>query len=173
MRVDLTCPVEMWHCGLPNEKYPVCTMQMYNLSDKSVSSLQVCVRAYDNAGQLRSRKVERVQVDDVGPQTVFEVLVADEEAATAPDLEIRIEKVWFTDGTVWRSGAASLSEYDPPPALSGARMEAMRYLAGPDANCFPSDQGAVWVCVCSRPNPASAGTSMMFSPSSTRPRWRS
>ena len=34
------------------------------------------------------------------------------------------------------------------------RLEVLRYLAGPDALGYPMDQGAVWMCVCGRPNAA-------------------
>ena len=154
MRIDLTCPVEVWHCRIPTEEYPVCTLQMYNLTDRQVQSLQVAIRSFDEDGGPLSRHVERVETPDAKGQHVFEVSIQDESAAQAPDLEILIEKVWFEDGVLWRRGESELSEYQAPEKLTGERLEIMQNLAGPDASVFPSDQGGVWVCVCSRANPA-------------------
>ena len=36
MRIDLTSPVELWHCRIPTPDDPVLTMQIYNMSDKDV-----------------------------------------------------------------------------------------------------------------------------------------
>ena len=34
MRIDLTCPVELWQYAMPTESSPECTFIMNNLSDK-------------------------------------------------------------------------------------------------------------------------------------------
>ena len=154
MRIDLSCPVELWHCKIPTPDEPVCVMQMYNLSEKTVSSLQMCILCFDEAGEQFARQVERVKTRDALSQHAFEISVESEEGAQAHDLEILTEKVWFEDGTVWRRGEHPLTAYQPSPALSGGRLQVMQELAGADACCFPSDQGTVWVCVCGRPNAA-------------------
>ena len=59
MKIDLTCPVELWHCKMPTAQEPVLAMQVYNLSDKAVSSIQVCVLCFDAAGEQFARRVER------------------------------------------------------------------------------------------------------------------
>ena len=154
MKIDLTCPVEMWHCKMPTAEYPALTMQVYNLSDKNATSLQVCVLCYDETGEQYARHVERVQGLDAPARHAFETAVAVEEGVTAQDLEVLIEKVWFEDGTVWRRGAVPPAEFTPSPQLSGAQLSVLQELAGRDAACFPSDQGDVWVCVCGRANAA-------------------
>ena len=154
MRIDLTCPIELWHCKMPTPEYPILTMQIYNLSEKDVGSVQFCVLCYNGEGERYARHVERVQGLEGLAHHAFEASLAVEEGAQAQDLEVLIEKVWYEDGTVWRRGVASMSEYRPSPVLSGPQLVVMQELAGRDASCFPSDQGSVWVCVCGRPNAA-------------------
>ncbi len=156
MRIDLTCPVEVWSCHIPTDENPFCTLQMYNLSQRDAASLQVSILAYDGDGAQVSRHVERVLAPEAEAQHVFELSVQDEDAASAAEIEILIEKVWFTDGSVWRRGVGEMTEYTPEKPLEGEQLEVMRVLAGPDASCLPSDQGNVWICVCSRVNAAGA-----------------
>ena len=158
MRIDLTSPVELWHCRIPSPDDPVLTMQIFNLSDKDVRSLQVCVHCYDAEGEQYARHVERLQGIDGPGRHVFEASLEVEEAEDAQDLEVIIEKVWFDDNTVWRKGLAEPLEYRPSPLLSGPQLQVMQEMAGPDAASYPSDQGAVWVCVCGRANSAREDT---------------
>ena len=158
MRIDLTSPVELWHCRIPTPDDPVLTMQIYNMSDKDVRSIQVCVHCYDAEGDQYARHVERLQGIDGPSRHVFEAALEVEEAEYAQDLEVIIEKVWFDDNTIWRKGLAEPMEFKPSPLLSGPQLQVMRELAGPDAASYPSDQGAVWVCVCGRPNSAHEDT---------------
>lgn len=152
MRIDLTCPVELWHCKMPTPAEPMLTMQVYNLSDKEVSSIQVCVLCFDAEGEQFARRVERIQGLQAPSRHVFEMAIAVEEGADAQDLEVVIEKTWFDDGTIWRRGAAPAVDYTPAPLLEGERLRVMQELAGRDAASYPSDQGNVWLCVCGRPN---------------------
>ncbi len=152
MRIDLTCPVEVWNCHMPTAEYPFCTLKMYNLSKKDVASLQVSIRAFREGGDLLSRHVERVLAPEAEGQHVFELSVSNGDAVEAEDLEILIEKVWYADGTVWRRGVSEMTEYVPEKQLEGQQLEVLQGLAGPDASYLPSDQGNVWVCVCGRPN---------------------
>ena len=154
MRIDLTCPIELWHCQMPTEKNPALTMELFNLAYQPVISVQLCVLCYDARGAKYARHVERVQELNVPAGHAFEASIQMEEAADAQDLEVVIQKVWFQDGTVWRKGAAEPAEYTPPRTLTGDQLAVMQELAGRDASSFPSDQGAVWVCVCGRPNAA-------------------
>ncbi|MBQ6805751.1 MAG: hypothetical protein IJP04_13915, partial [Clostridia bacterium] len=154
MRIDLTCPVELWHCKMPVANDPVLTMQVYNLSDKEVSSIQVCVLCFDAEGEQFARHVERLQGLAAPSRHAFEMALEVEEGIEAQDLEVLIEKVWFEDNTVWRRGAASPAQFKPTPLLKGPQLQVMQELAGRDAASYPSDQGNVWVCVCGRPNAA-------------------
>ena len=154
MRIDLTCPIEMWHCKMPTPSDPMLMMELYNLSEKPVASIQICVLCYDARGVKYARHVERIQELNAPVGHAFEAAAAVEEAAQAQDLEVVFQKVWFEDGTVWRRGAAEPAEYAPPRQLSGSQLAVLQELAGKDASSYPSDQGAVWVCVCGRPNAA-------------------
>ena len=37
MKIDLTCPVELWHYALPTRQYPVCHLQLFNLTEQTVT----------------------------------------------------------------------------------------------------------------------------------------
>ena len=143
MRVDLTCPVELWNCLIPTPEYPTCSMQMFNLSEKKVTHVQLCVLCYDGEGVQFARHVEKVEAVKALPRTVFEVDVAAEDALQAMDIEILIDKVWFEDKTLWRRGMNESRNYTPSPLLRGKRLSVMQELGGKDAVCYPSDQGTV------------------------------
>ncbi len=155
MKIDLTCPVELWRYELPTETDDACRLLLYNLSDKEVSSLQVTLAGYDAQGEALSRQVERLQGVNGLNKSAFEVGIQMEGGAQAAGMELVIEKVWFDDGTVWRRGNAHLSEYVPNTLPNNRRLEMLRFVAGPDAVGYPQDQGAVWLCVCGRANAAS------------------
>ncbi len=158
MRIDLSSPVELWHCRIPSPDDPVLTMQIFNLDDKDVRSIQVCVHCYNAEGEQYARHVERLQGIDGPGRHVFEASLEVEEAEYAQDLEVIIEKVWFDDNTVWRKGLTEPLEYRPSPLLQGPQLQVMQEMAGRDAASYPSDQGAVWVCVCGRANSAREDT---------------
>ena len=152
MKIDLTCPVELWHHALPTHDDPVCRLQLFNLTEQTVVSIQAVFSCYDRSGALMSRQVERVQGLSGEARSAFEVTVELEDGENVDGLEFSIEKVWFLDGTVWRHVMGHGSDYTPNALPAGRRLDVLRYLAGADAMGFPSDQGAVWVCVCGRPN---------------------
>ena len=156
MKIDLTCPVELWHFKMPTEQYPVISLNLYNLSDKAVTSLQAAFLSFDAEGAQFARQVERASGLSGQPRSAFEVLVAAEDGHLASRMDFIIEKVWFEDGTVWRRGSGPMSEYRPNRLEPSRQLDLLRQLAGADALGYPSDQGAVWVCLCGRPNPASA-----------------
>ena len=111
MRIDLTCPVEVWSAHIPTADNPFCTLQMYNLSRKDVSSLQVAILGYDGDGEQISRHAERVLTPEAKAQHVFELSVRDEDDVYVSDLRIMVEKVWFEDDSVWRRGVSEMTEY--------------------------------------------------------------
>jgi tetratricopeptide (TPR) repeat protein len=155
MKIDLTCPVELWRYELPTETEDACRLLLYNLSDKIVTSMQVTLAGYDANGEISSRQVERLQDVSGETKSTFEVLIPMEGGAQAAGMELVIEKVWFDDGTIWRRGNAHLSEYVPNTLPNNRRLEMLRFVAGPDAVGYPQDQGALWLCVCGRANAAS------------------
>ena len=104
MKIDLTCPVELWHFKMPTADNPVCMVQLYNLSEKTVVSIQACYLCYDEEGDQTARHVERVQGLSAPTHCAFEMSVEVEEGVNAAGMELLIEKVWFEDGTIWRRG---------------------------------------------------------------------
>ena len=158
MKIDLTCPVELWHYALPTRQYPVCHLQLFNLTEQTVTSLQVVFACYDAQGALMSRQVERIQAQQGLGRSAFEVTAAIDGGEQAEGLDFSIEKVWFEDGNVWRHTAGNVSEFTSNALPAGRRLDVLRSLAGPDALGYPSDQGAVWMCVCGRPNSAREDT---------------
>ena len=155
MKIDLTCPVELWRYELPTETDEACHLLLYNLSDKVVTSMQVTLAGYDAQGEVLSRQVERLQDVKGEPTSTFDVGFVMEGGAQAAGMELVIEKVWFDDGIIWRRGNAHLSEYVPNTLPNNRRLEMLRFVAGSDAVGYPQDQGAVWLCVCGRANAAS------------------
>jgi len=158
MKIDLTCPVELWHYALPTQQYPVCRLQLFNLTEQTVTSVQAVFSCYDGDGTLISRQVERAQRLNGPARSAFEMAVVIEDGAQAAGMDFSVEKVWFDDGTVWRHAASSVAEYTPNALPASRRLDVLRALAGADALGFPSDQGAVWMCVCGRPNAAGEDT---------------
>ena len=55
MKIDLTCPVELWQFKLPTEDFPGCAFLLYNLSEKPVASVQVTLICLDQQGSVVSR----------------------------------------------------------------------------------------------------------------------
>ena len=58
MRIDLTCPVEMWRYELPTGEFPACGLMLYNLSDRIVSSVEVTLILKDKTGE----ELERIRL---------------------------------------------------------------------------------------------------------------
>ena len=158
MKIDLTCPVELWHFKMPTAEDPVCMVQLYNLSEKTVVSIQACYLCYDEEGDQTARHVERVQGLSAPTHCAFEMSVEVEEGVNAAGMELLIEKVWFEDGTIWRRGLTQMTDYALPAPPDPKRLAILQQIAGADATGYPSDQGSVWVCVCGRPNPSAFDT---------------
>ncbi len=155
MKIDLSCPIELWRFTMPTAEYPVVTLSLYNLSQKTVTSVQAAFVCFDHEGETLSRQVERVQGLNGEPNDMFEVAVAVEDGVQAARMDMTIEKVWLHDGTVWRRGVEGITEYEDVSIAPGKKLDTLKHVAGADAIGYPSDQGAVWVCVCGRPNAAS------------------
>ena len=137
MKIDLTCPVELWQYQLPTREYPFCTLQLYNLADRNVSSIQATFVCYNAQGEAIARRVERVENLPGLSKHSFEMTVGMEDGVQAVDLEFILEKVWYEDGTLWRRGAAEMSEYQPN-ALPAGRVAARLIAQGVQrAACRP------------------------------------
>ncbi|MEA4929617.1 MAG: hypothetical protein VB104_13205 [Candidatus Limiplasma sp.] len=152
MKIDLTCPVELWQYTTPAESNPVCTFMLNNLSDKVVTSVQTTLVCYGAGEQLLFRQVERVQGLSAGAGERFSLTIAPSQWEAVTTVDLVIEKVWFDDATIWRRGSAALTEYESNALPAGRRLDQLRFVAGPDAVGYPEWQRRVWVCVCGRAN---------------------
>lgn len=154
MRIDLTCPAELWRYELPRSGYPACELMLYNLGEKTIVSVEVTVILTDREGEEAQRVIYRAHDLDGRPSTAFAVAVPVEEETQAQGLEVTIDKVWFDDNSVWRRGKYALSEYTPNTLPNSRSLEMLRYVAGSNAVGYPQEQDGLWLCVCGRPNAA-------------------
>lgn len=152
MKIDLSCPVELWHFRLPTREDPRVFLQLFNLSDKTLVSFQASYLCYDEEQALFSRQIERTQSLMAESRHAFEVQTEIEEGERAARMDFIIEKAWFQDGTVWRKNTRALSEYTDNRLEPSQQLKVLREIAGEDAVGYPGDQGEIWVCVCGRPN---------------------
>lgn len=152
MRIDLTCPVELWQYAMPTEDDAECTFVMNNLSDKVVTSVQVTLACYDRENQQLFRQTERIQglKADVGER--FTIMLLPSQWRGVEGVDLMIEKVWFDDASVWRKGNAPLTRYESNALPKGRALDELRFVAGQDAVGYPQTQEEVWVCVCGRAN---------------------
>lgn len=152
MKIDLTCPVELWQFSMPTQEEPACTFVMNNLSEKTVISVQVTLVCHDEAGELLFRQIERIQGLSAGAGERFTAVLLPTQWEDAYGTELVIEKVWFDDATIWRRGTGVLTEYQSNALPSGRRLDQLRFVAGKDAAGYPQEQDHCWVCVCGRAN---------------------
>ncbi|MDR0898462.1 MAG: hypothetical protein LBN04_11490, partial [Oscillospiraceae bacterium] len=157
MKVDLSCPIELWEYALPTPESPACAFTFFNLGERPIASVQLTITCLDAQGEVVTRRVERPMALDAPPRASFVIsLPMDDPEIDAVDLSI--DKAWFEDGSEWRRAQdVRLLDYMPNELPPNRRLEQLRYVAGSDAVGYPSDQGAVWVCVCGRVNAAEEG----------------
>jgi len=152
LKIDLTCPVELWQYAMPAQGEGECTFTMNNLSDKVVTSVQVTLHCFDANDDLLFRQTERVQGLKAGVGERFSLVILPSEWNGVEGVDLVIEKVWFDDATVWRKGNAPLAHYDSNALPVGRALDELRFVAGPDAVGYPQVQEQVWLCVCGRAN---------------------
>ena len=152
MKIDLTCPVELWQYAMPTDEHSECTFVMNNLSDKVVVSVQVTLRCFDKEDHLLFRQTERVQGLKAGVGERFSLVILPTQWNDVEGMDLVIEKVWFDDATVWRKGNAPLTVYTSNAMPAGRALDDLRFVAGKDAVGYPQLQQDAWVCVCGRAN---------------------
>lgn len=154
MKVDLSCPIELWAFELPTPENPVCSFTFFNLDKRLISSIQITVTCFDEKDEMLGRSVERPMALEANGRDTFMVQLPSGVLGTE-SIDLSIDKVWFGDGTAWRRAQeARLVEYEPNELPPNRRLEQLRYIAGPDAVGYPSDQVTIWICVCGRVNAA-------------------
>ncbi|MEG0864516.1 MAG: hypothetical protein RSE58_11675 [Clostridia bacterium] len=152
MKIDLTCPVELWQYAMPTEDDSECTFMLNNLSDKVVTSVQVTLACFDKEDQLLFHQTERMQGLKAGVGERFSIMLLPMQWRDVQSVDLVIEKVWFDDATIWRRGNAQLIGYTSNALPSGRMLDELRFVAGPDAVGYPQAQDQVWMCVCGRAN---------------------
>jgi len=152
MKVDLSCPIELWEYSLPTEGAPACFFTFFNLDERPISSIQITVTCYDEKDDIISRRVERPMALDAEGRRPFRVELPTKEMDVEA-IDLSIDKAWYEDGSEWRRvQEARLVEYQPNELPPNRKLEQLRYVAGQDAIGYPSDQKNVWICVCGRVN---------------------
>lgn len=152
MRIDLSCPVELWQYAMPTESVSECTFVMNNLSDKVVTSVMVTLNCYDKLDQPLFRQSERIQGLKAGVGERFSFVILPSQWQGVEGMDLVVEKVWFDDASVWRRGNAPLTHYTPNTLSNGRALDHLRFVAGRDAMGYPQWQEEAWVCVCGRAN---------------------
>ncbi len=154
MKVDLSCPIELWAYALPTEEKAACSFTFFNLGERPISSIQITVTCYGTGDEVLSRRVERPMALEAEGRAPFTVELSAEGIAVE-SLDLTIDKAWFADGDEWRRAQeARFLDYEPNELPENRKLEQLRYIAGSDAVGFPSQQKGVWVCVCGRVNAA-------------------
>lgn len=152
MKVDLSCPIELWEYTLPTEEKPVCSFTFFNLGQRVIASVQLALAVFDEKGEALARKTERPMALHAPAREQFTVEIGTDEK-NVDSIELVIEKVWFENGEEWRRAQqAKLTEYTPNELPPNRKLEHLRFVAGEDAVGYPSQQRSVWVCVCGRVN---------------------
>lgn len=152
MKVDLTCPVEMFSYDMTGNPVEMVSLTLFNLSDKIVTSVQTTLVLHNEEGTVTGRYIERIMGLKGASRQVFNVSVP-LQSDTRPDtIEVQIEKVWFDDSFVWRRSNNPMTTYDFEPIQNPRALEMLRYLSADDALCYPREDKFVWVCICGRAN---------------------
>lgn len=154
MKVDLSCPIELWEYAFPTTDKQVCSFTFFNLSERPISSVQITITCFNDKDEAISRRVERPMALEAKAREPF-VVELSTEGVEIDVIDLAIDKAWFEDGSEWRRvQEARLVEYEPNELPMSRRLEELRYIAGSDAVGFPSSQRNVWICVCGRVNAA-------------------
>ena len=115
-------------------------------------SVQITLTSYGPKEFVLLKQTDRLPVPDAPPGMNFTVSMLPTEWENVVNVELVIEKVWFSDATVWRRGNAPVVEYETNALPSGRKLDQLRFVSGEDAIGYPKVQEAAWICVCGRAN---------------------
>ena len=155
-KIDLSSPVEILACELPKNGYAACDLTLFNLSGDQVTSVEATLTLLDESGEEIARVIHRARSLNGAPRKTFVMAVPAEDMTRARDWEATVDKVWFDNSSIWRRSKTGMVEYEPNRLEPSNALNDLRAVAGEDAVGYPSDQGAVWLCVCGRPNDSGA-----------------
>ena len=152
MKIDFSAPLELFNINMPTVQHPYCSMEVLNVSQKSVIGFQASYMFFDEKHELILRHIERVDSLHIPFQETLLVKVEVQEGVRASNMKLVVEKVWFDDDTNWLRGKEPFVEYAPPQKPLGEYLQMLQSVAGENAICYPSKQEEIWVCICGRPN---------------------
>ena len=155
-KFDLSSPVEILACELPKSDYAACDLTLFNLSGDQVTSVEATVTLLDETGEEIARVIHRARSLNGAPRKAFVMTVPAEDMTRARSWEATVDKVWFDNSSIWRRSKTGMVDYEPNDLEPSNALNNLRVVAGEDAVGYPSDQGAVWLCVCGRPNESQA-----------------
>lgn len=153
MLIDLSCPAEVFQASLPTEEVPAAVLDLFNLSDRVIVSVEATLKLVGGSGAEKERVVYRARALNGRPHSTFRMHVPCPPCPSARTAEAVIDKVWFSDNAVWRREMSAAVEYTPNNLPVSQALTNLRFVAGETAVGFPSQQEGLWVCVCGRPNP--------------------
>lgn len=153
MRIDLTCPVEIFRTEMPTAEIPAVSLTMYNLSDRVITSVEASVRLLNGAGAELEKMAFRGRALNGRPHSTFRMNVPMAKSPGVKSAEVRVNTVWFNDNDTWRRSDERSVEYDPNDLPVSTALTNLKFAAGDMAVGYPSQQDGLWICVCGRPNP--------------------
>ena len=142
MKSDLTCPVEITKVTVSREtehakesEQVVCLIEFFNLSHKTIDSLQMNIVCFDADDTRLGGRLVRAAAPGA-PRERFSGTFMPEHVDGAVRVEAAVEKVWFQDGVVWRREERNVREYTPNALPEGRELDRLRAVAGADAAGF-------------------------------------
>ncbi len=155
MRIDLSCPVENQGTIIKTNtetNEPYLLLKLFNLSEKTISSMEFRVLAYSANGDELDQMEVSLQGLSAQPKTYF----AENKAVSLVGMEhakhffVAVDKVTFLDDSVYEPNEENIIETDDAIASIDDAILLRHFV--PQAVCFASEHEDHWTCVCGRPN---------------------
>jgi len=158
MKCDLTCPIEVVRVQISVEtgdngaEQVVCAIDFHSLeSEKTVDSVQMNIVCYSADEMRLGGRLVRARAREMNG-TEFMGTFRPEHVSGTARVDASVEKVWFTDGVVWRREERNVREYQSNRLPEGRELDRLRSVAGEDAAGYAREDARVWLCVCGRAN---------------------
>ena len=153
MKIDITCPVEIAKCTIDKKDNNTCSFTLNNVSLKTINSVQVTLQAKNERKQIIFTQTERIIGLQVVPYARFSASITPNQETKFSNVSLIIDKVWFSDVSIWRSSQANFLEYTSNTLPEGEELNKLKAVIGKDAVGYPVLYTRLWLCVCGRPNP--------------------
>ena len=139
MKCDLTCPIEVVCVQISVEtrdngaEQVVCAIDFHSLeSEKTVDSVQMNIVCYSADEMRLGGRLVRARAREMNG-TEFMGTFRPEHVNGTARVDASVEKVWFTDGVVWRREERNVREYQTNQLPEGRELDRLRSVAGEDA----------------------------------------